>query len=106
MVWGGILLEGATPLYVIQGSLAGQRHRDEIVRPLIQPALQAMGPGATLQDDNVTPHRARVVNDFLQQQKIPRMNCPARSPDLAPLQHVLDVLGRRVAENHHTRLSM
>ena len=33
---------------VIQGSLTGLCYRDEIVCPLIQRALQAMGPGATL----------------------------------------------------------
>ena len=35
-------------LYIIQGSLTGLRCRDEIVCPLIQHALQAMGPGAIL----------------------------------------------------------
>ena len=69
---GGIHLNGRTPLYVVQGSLIGQRYRDETTRPLILPALQATGPGTTLQDDNVTPHRAQVVTDFLQQQGIPR----------------------------------
>ena len=101
MEWSGINLNGRRPLYIVQGSLTGLRYRDETMRPLYQPAPQAMGPGTTLQDDNVTPHRARVVTDFLQQQGIPRMDWPARSPDLAPIQHILDVLGRRVAENHH-----
>ena len=45
---------------------APYRCRDEIVCPLIQCALQAMGPGATLlQDNSATPHRPRVITDFL-----------------------------------------
>ena len=47
MAWGGIHLNGRTPLYVIQGSVTGLVYRDEIMRPLIQPAQQAMGPGAS-----------------------------------------------------------
>ena len=67
MVWGGIHHNCRTPLSVIQGSLTGLRYKEDIVRPVIQPAVQAMGPGATLQDDNATSHRGRVVTDFLQQ---------------------------------------
>ena len=66
--------------------------------PLIQLALQAIGPGATLQDDNATPHRARVVTDVLQDQGIPGMDWPAWCPHLTPMEHVWDVLGRRMAE--------
>ena len=47
-----------------------------------------------MMDDNARPHRARVVNQYLEQEGIERMNWPARSPDLNPIEHAKDMLQR------------
>jgi hypothetical protein len=100
MVWGGIHLHGRTPLQLLPGRLTGARSRNEIVRPLIITTLQAMGPGATLMDDNASPHRTRVVNDHLRQQQVLPMDWPSCSPDLNPIHKFWDLLERTVQDNH------
>ncbi|GFV66495.1 transposable element Tcb2 transposase [Trichonephila clavipes] len=57
----------------------------------------AMGAEFLFMDDNTRPHRANIVDECLQSEDITLMDWPAYSPDLNPIQHVCDMLGRRIA---------
>ncbi|GFT79114.1 transposable element Tc3 transposase [Trichonephila clavipes] len=48
-------------------------------------------------DDNAPCHQAVLIDDFLETEKIQRMSWPANSPDLNPIEHVWDMLGRQIA---------
>ncbi|GFV54240.1 transposable element Tc1 transposase [Trichonephila clavipes] len=48
-------------------------------------------------DDNARPHRARLVENMLEAETIQRMELPACSPDLNPIEHVWDILRRHIA---------
>ncbi|GFX78874.1 transposable element Tcb2 transposase [Trichonephila clavipes] len=88
-------------LYIIRdGPLTARRYRDEILRPIVVPYAAAIGDDFILMDDNCRPHRANLVENFLFEEGIVRMEWPACSPDMNPIAHVWDALGRRVAGLH------
>ncbi|GFX57161.1 transposable element Tcb2 transposase [Trichonephila clavipes] len=98
LVYGGISIDGRTYLYIIRdGPLTAQRYRDEILRPIVVPYAAAIGEDFILMNDNCKPHRANMVEDFLFDEGIIQMEWPACFPDMNPIDHVWDALGRRVA---------
>ncbi|GFV62360.1 transposable element Tcb1 transposase [Trichonephila clavipes] len=95
---GGISIDGRTDLYIIRdGPLTARRYRDEILRPIVVPYAAAIGDDFILMDDNCRPHRANLGEDFLFEERIVQMEWPACSPDMNPIEHVWDALGKRVA---------
>ncbi|GFV90592.1 transposable element Tc3 transposase [Trichonephila clavipes] len=56
-----------------------------------------MGAEFLFMDDNIRPHRANIVDEYHQSEDIIRMDWPAYSAGLNPIEHVWDKLGRRIA---------
>jgi hypothetical protein len=57
-------------MFVVAGNLTGICYQDEIFLPYVIPFIQAQANNVTFQQDNVRPHVARVVRDYLTQQNV------------------------------------
>ena len=47
-------------------------------------------------DDNTRPHRSRAVTAYLQSEAVTSVPWPAMSPYLNLIEHIWDMLGRRI----------
>ncbi|GFT00920.1 uncharacterized protein TNCV_4053631 [Trichonephila clavipes] len=57
-------------------------------------------PGAIFQQDNACPQVAKTVRDFCSAQHMMHLlPWPAYSPDMLPIEHVWDLVGRRLARD-------
>ena len=96
-VWGTFHNSAKSPLVLPDGYLTGVLYRGILQNTLVPFARHYFGDDYRYQDDNATPHRARVVLDFLQQGNVTKMEQPPRSPDCNPIEHLWDELGRAIS---------
>ncbi|KFM67707.1 Transposable element Tc3 transposase, partial [Stegodyphus mimosarum] len=96
------MLNGRTELHVFdRGSVTGDRYCEELLLPHVRLFRGAIGPDLIFMDDNARPHRTLAVEELLEREDITRMDWPAYSPYLNPIEHVWDALGIRIAARLH-----
>ncbi|GFU82114.1 transposable element Tcb1 transposase [Trichonephila clavipes] len=97
LVWRGIILGSRTDLHVQSVTMTGHFYRVVILEQHVCLFWSTMGAEFRFLDDSARPHRSNIVDDCLQSEDITRMDWPAYSPDLYPIEHVWDMLGQRIA---------
>ena len=95
IVWGVIGYNMRSRLLRIEGNLNSNSYIREVLQPEGLPLLQAT-QHAIFQQENARPHVARIVQAFFQRRRVSPLPWPARSPDMSPIEHVWDMVGRRL----------
>nr|CAH7729294.1 unnamed protein product [Callosobruchus chinensis] len=96
MFWGGIRFNRRTQLIHIPGTMAGAYYLRNIINAIVQPLRNEIGDQFILMDDNARPHRTKVVQQALENGNIARLEWPAMSPDMNPIERVWDYVSRAI----------
>ena len=78
--------------------MTGNQYIDNVLQPVVIPHFDnhALASRPEYMDNNARPHRSRAVLAYLQTNAKMTLPWPAISPDLNPLEHIRDLIGRRV----------
>ena len=72
------------------------RYIAQVLRPTLLPLLAQHRDVITFQQDNARPHTVRITMAFLGEHGVNVLPWPAYSPDMSPIEHLWDQLGRRI----------
>ncbi|GBM00901.1 hypothetical protein AVEN_151363-1 [Araneus ventricosus] len=95
VVWGAISYDSRSTLVVIPRTLTSNLYVSLVIQPVVLPFMNRTAfKGGVFQQDNARLHTAVVTQHALQSVDMPPW--PARSPDLFPIEHVWDIIGRQL----------
>jgi transposase len=98
MVWGCISHDCKLDLVTIQSNLTGDQYMRDVLQPVVVSHFDnhPLTTRPVYMDDNARPHRSKVVTAYLQSKAVTSVPWSAMSPDFNPIQHIWDLLGRRI----------
>lgn len=95
MVWGAFSYHHRTRLHIFNRAVNAVTYRD-VLQDNVVPLFRNHPELHFYQHDNARPHTARATTEFLQANNISVLPWPSLSPDMAPIEHVWDEIGRQL----------
>lgn len=95
-VWGAFSAHGKPDLVALRQNVTGAVYQGILEQQLLPWARQEFGNNFRCQDGNASVHRAWLGRNFLQEQEVNALQQPSLSPDINPIEHLWDELGRAI----------
>ena len=94
-------MNNKTDLIFIRGNLTAERYVEEVVQNHILSFAHEIGPDFVFMQDGARAHTSRVTTRFLEDSGIQVMDWPPCSPDPNCIEHLWDLIGRRLHNRQH-----
>nr|CAH7751514.1 unnamed protein product [Callosobruchus chinensis] len=86
--WRNVLFSDESRFGLIPGTMTDAYYLQNITNAIVQPLRNEIGDQFIFMDDNARPHRTRAIQQALENENIARLEWPAMSPDMNPIEHV------------------
>ena len=100
-VWGGFTFKHRAQLHVFRQRVNAAVYQNDVINNHVVPFFAVQPRVRLLHQDNARPHTAWATQALLAQHNIPTLLWPAVTPDMAPIEHVWDEIGRRLQTRGH-----